>query len=158
MTTSTTQPASPAILPPTDAAESSPNRGPKYAVINAHTAPGRDWVAIVHLSGKHGVPLDPPEYWRIYRLKGRGHETILLDARTFYRARIGGLHFGLYIDDGGEINYFTKKAFERELDRRFRDCVKEVDLSCGGDWSSDPFSKSIPAANLGESRFWLDPQ
>jgi hypothetical protein len=63
----------------------------------------------------------------------------------------------LYIDAEGQINYFTKKAFERELDRRFRDSVKTVDLRCGGDWSGDPFCRTIPEANLGESRFWLAP-
>ena len=158
MTNSTTQPASPALRPPPDPTDSSRNRGLQYAVINAHTARGRDWIAYVDLSPLYGVSKDPPEYWKIYRMKPRGHETIELFARTFYRAKIGGLHFGLYIDAGGEINYFTKKAFDRELDRRFRDCVKEVDLSCDGDWSKDPFSRSIPAANLGESRWWLDPQ
>jgi len=91
-------------------------------------------------------------------MKPRGHETIELFARTFYRARIGGKNYGMYIDSDGEINYFTKQAFLRELDRRYRDCVKDVDLSCDGDWGKDPFSRSIPAANLGESRYWLDPQ
>lgn len=158
MTNSTTQSASSAALPPTAAAENLPVGGPKYAVINAHTAPGRDWVAYVDLSGQYGVPKDPPEFWKVYRLKPRGHETIELLAGTFYRARIGGLHLGLYIDADGNIHYFQKKAFERELDRRFRDCVKDVDLSCDGDWGKDPFSRSIPGANIGESRFWLDSQ
>jgi hypothetical protein len=158
MTNSTTQSALPAVLPPTAAAESSPRVGLQYAIINAHTAPGRDWVSVVDLSPLYGVPKDPAEYWRIYRMKARGHETIELFARTFYRARIGGLHFGLYIDSGGNINYFTKQAFLRELDRRYRDGVRAVDLSCEGDWANDPFCRSVSAANLGESRFWLDPQ
>ncbi len=159
MTNSTIQPASPAALPPiVPAPESSPTGGPKCVVINAHTAPGRDWVAIIDLSPLCGAPLDPPVFWRIHKSKPRGHETIELFAGVFYRAKIGGQHFGLYIDAEGSIHYFRKKAFERELDRRFRDCVKDVDLSCDGDWSKDPFSRSIPAANLGESRWWLDPQ
>jgi hypothetical protein len=128
----------------------------QYATINAHTASGRDWVAYVDLIPRYGVPLDPPECWKIYRLKPRGHEIIELFAGSFYRARIGGLHFGLYIDAEGNIHCFQKKAFERELDRRYRDGVKTVDLTCDGDWSKDPFSNGIPAANLGESRFWLD--
>jgi hypothetical protein len=158
MTNSTPQPASTAVLPPTDAAEHLPPLGLQYATINAHTAPGRDWIAIIDLSPRCGVALDPPEFWRIHKLKPRGHETIELFAGTFYRARIGGLHFGLYIDSDGNINYFTKQAFHRELDSRFRDGVKTVDLSCDGDWSKDPFSNSIPVASLGESRYWLDPQ
>ena len=90
-------------------------------------------------------------------MKPCGHETIELLAGSFYRARIGGLHFGLYIDADVGINYLTKKAFIRELDRRYRDGVKTVDLSCDGDdWSKDPFCRCIPVANLGESRFWLD--
>jgi len=64
MTNSTIQPASPAALPPTDAAEISPSSGPKYAVINAHTARTRDWLAYVDLSPLLGVPLDPPEFWK----------------------------------------------------------------------------------------------
>jgi hypothetical protein len=76
MTNSTTQPAPAAALPPLDPTERSPNGGPKYAVINAHTAPLRDWVAYVDLSPLYGVPKDPAEYWRIYRMKARGHETI----------------------------------------------------------------------------------
>jgi hypothetical protein len=158
VTNSTTQSASSAALPPTDAAKSSPNGGLKYATINAHTAPGRDWIGLVDLSPLYGVPKDPPEYWKIYRLKPRGHETIELFAGTLYRARVGGLHFGLYIDADGNIHCFQKKAFLRELDRRYRDGAKTVDLTCSGNWSKDPFSRSIPVANLGESRFWLDPQ
>jgi hypothetical protein len=61
----------------------------------------------------------------------------------------------MYIGVGGEINYFTKKAFTRELDRRFRDGVGTVELNCDGDWADDPFTKSIPAANIGENRQWL---
>jgi hypothetical protein len=124
----------------------------------APDTPGRDWVGLVDLSPLYGVPKDPPEFWRIYRFKARGHETIELFAGTFYRVRIGGLHFGLYIDAEGNIHCLTKKAFLRELDRRYRDGVRTVDLICDGDWANDPFSKSIPAANLGESRYWLDPQ
>jgi len=82
---------------------------------------------------------------------------IQLHANEFYRAKIGGQNFGLYIDAGGGINYFTKQNFLREVDRRFRDCLKTVDLECDGDWIGDPFSRSIPAANLGESPFWLEP-
>jgi len=111
MPNSTIQPASRATLPPTDPAENSPRVGLKYAVINAHTARGRDWVGVVDLNPLHGVPKDLPEYWKIFRLKPRGHETIDLFARTFYRARIGGLHFGLYVDVDGNIHCFQKKAF-----------------------------------------------
>ena len=156
MTNSTTQTASPATLPQPAPAANLPNGGLKYAIINAHTAPGRDWVGLVDLSPLYGVPKDPPEFWRIYRFKARGHETIELFAGTFYRVRIGGLHFGLYIDAEGNIHYFTKQAFQRELDRRYRDGAEAVDLTCDGDWSKDPFCRSIPVANLGEGRFWLD--
>ncbi len=106
MINSTTQPASPALRPPPDPTDSSRNRGLQYAVINAHTARGRDWIAYVDLSPLYGVSKDPPGFWKVYRMKPRGHETIELFARTFYRARIGGLHFGLYIDSDGEIKYF----------------------------------------------------
>jgi len=133
MANSTPQPASTAVLPPTDAAEHLPHLGVQYAVISAHTAPGRDWVAVVNLSPLYGVPKYPPEYWRIYRLRGRGHETIELFAGTFYRARIEGLHFGMYVDVEGEINYFQKKAFERELGSRFRDDAKTIGFTCNGD-------------------------
>jgi hypothetical protein len=154
----TIQPTSSPLLPPTDPAAIPPDLWPKYATINAHTGRGRDWVAVADLSEMYGVPLDPPEYWQIYRLKPRGHETIHLYADTFYRVRLAGQHFGLYIDSSGGINYLTKKAFDRELDRRYRDGAKDVNLECGGDWAGDPFSNCIPEANLGESRFWLDPQ
>jgi hypothetical protein len=157
MNPSTIQPTSPATLPPTGPAATSPDLWPKYATINAHTGRGRDWIAFVGLSARYGVPLDPPENWQLYRLKAAGHETILLHADTFYRAKIGGQHFGLYIDSDGQIHYFTKKRLLRELDRRYRYGVKEVDLECDGDWSDDLFCRSIPDANLGESRFWLDP-
>jgi hypothetical protein len=158
MNQSTIQPPSPTLPPPTDPADSPPGIELKYAVINAHTGKGHDWVAIVDLSRQYGVPLNPPEFWQIYRQKARGHETILLSAQTFYRAKIGGKQFGMYIDSDGQINYFTKKAFERELDRRYRDSLKDVDLRCDGDWSNDAFCRTIPEANLGESRFWLGPQ
>ncbi len=61
----------------------------------------------------------------------------------------------MYIDADGQINYLPKRAFERELDRRFRDRVQTVDLGFDGDWADDPFTKSIPAANIGENRQWL---
>jgi hypothetical protein len=158
MNDSTTQPPSPTLTPPTGPAATSPDLWPKYATINAHTGRGRDWIAFIGLSARYGLPLDPPEYWQIYRLKAAGHETVHLHSDTFYRVRLAGQHFGLYIDSDGQIQYLTKKAFERELDRRFRDGVEIVELNCGGDWNGDPFSRSIPNANLGESRFWLDQQ
>jgi hypothetical protein len=66
---STSQPTSPGVLPPADPAATFPNLWPKYAVINAHTGRGRDWIALIGISARYGVPLDPPEYWQIYRLK-----------------------------------------------------------------------------------------
>jgi hypothetical protein len=92
MNNSTSQQKSYDWLQSSDPAESPTGIELKYAVINAHTGPGRDWVAIVDLSARYGVPIDPPEFWQIYRLKASGHETILLSADTFYRAKIGGEH------------------------------------------------------------------
>jgi hypothetical protein len=66
-------------------------------------------------------------------------QTIELAPDQFYRARIGGKHFGLYVDGDGRIHYFTQNSFFRELDRRYRDGVSDVDLNCDGDWSGDPF-------------------
>jgi hypothetical protein len=129
----------------------------KYATINATVRKGGDWVAVVALSARYGMAGGVPEYWQYCRLRGNGPQTMDLVADEFYRARLGGQQFGLYIDSDGQINYLSKRTFERELGRRFRDRERTVDLECG-DWASDPFSKSIPAANLGESRYWLDPQ
>jgi hypothetical protein len=93
MNPSTTQPTSPAMLPPTDPAATFPYGWPKYVTINAHTAPGGDWVACVNLSPRFGVPLArsagilehlPAENTR--------HETIHLIADESYRARFGGLN------------------------------------------------------------------
>ena len=158
MNESTIQPSSPALPSPTDPSEHAPVGELKYAVINAHTGWALDWVAVVGASKYYGVPKDLPEFWQVYRLKAAGHETILLDADTFYRARIGGMHFGLYIDAGGEIHCLHKKAFERELNRRYQDGAKTVELTCEGNWNNDSFCRSIPIGNLGESRWWLDPQ
>jgi hypothetical protein len=47
-------------------------------------------------------------------MKAAGHETFDLVARQFYRLRLGGLHFGLYIGADGQIHYFQKQAFLRE--------------------------------------------
>jgi hypothetical protein len=46
-----------------------------------------------------------------FTVKGGGHQTIGLIADTLYRAKIGSQHFGLYIDERGEIHYFTKTSF-----------------------------------------------
>jgi hypothetical protein len=155
MNESTIHPLSPTLLQILGPAFTEPGIELKYAVINATLKKGGDWVAIVGLSVRCGVVVGVAEFWQYYRLKAGGPQTIDLFADEFYRAKIGGQHFGLYIDSDGQINYFTKKAFERELDRRYRDCVRVVDLECGGDWSNDPFSRSIPEANLGELRYWL---
>jgi len=88
-------------------------------------------------------------------MKSGGPQTIELAPDQFYRARLGGKHFGMYIDADGGINYFTKTSFFRELDRRYRDGEKEVDLRCDGDWSNNLFSRSIPQERLGENRQWL---
>jgi hypothetical protein len=68
---------------------------------------------------------------------------------------LGGKHFGLYIDLDGGIHCFTKTSFFRELDRRYRDCEKDVDLRCDGGWENDPFSSSVREERLGENKFWL---
>jgi hypothetical protein len=155
MNQSTSPPAPSAALPPTDLAASLPHLGLNYAVINTTITKGGDWVAIVGVSQRYRVVACSAEYWQLNFLPAGGPKTILLDAHQFYRARIGGKQFGLYIDAGGNINYLQEEAFVRELDRRFRDCVREVDLSCDGDWTADPFSRSIPAAHIGENQRWL---
>jgi len=127
----------------------------KYAVINATIKRGGDWVAGFGLSEFAGVPRDPPEYWRSQKMNPGGPKTVELAPDQFYRVRLGGNHFGLYIDADGGINYFTKSSFFRELDRRYRDCVADVDLSCDGDWAGDPFSNRVPEERLGENKLWL---
>jgi hypothetical protein len=158
MNQSTIQPPTPAIIPPTDQTVTASRVGLQYVTINADTTKeGGDWIANVGLSTRYGMVGCETEFWQFYRLKGGCHLTTDLIADEFYRVRLASQHFGLYIDSSGGINCFTKKAFERELDRRFRDCVKDVNLECDGDWAGDPFSNCIPEANLGESRSWLDP-
>ena len=84
----TIQQVSPAVLPPIESAQSLPLGELRYAVINARTGRCLDWVAVVGMSKYYGVPKDPLEFWQVYRLRATGHETILLDAQTFYRARL----------------------------------------------------------------------
>ena len=144
------------LVQPTDPLVTPSDVWRKYAVINANIRRGRDWVAHVRLSERLGVVKGPQEYWQYYFEKGRdGPKTIDLAPSIFYRARLSGQHFGFYIDMGGHINYFQEKAFTRELDRRFRDCVPDVDFTCDGDWANDGFSRNIPEVNLGEAEFFL---
>lgn len=77
-----------------------------------------------------GVPEEPPEYWEIQGMKSGSPQTILLAPDRFYIARINGKQFGLYVDAEGEIYYLTNSGFFCELNRRYRDCVKDVDLNC----------------------------
>jgi hypothetical protein len=60
----------------------------KHATINAHTGPGRDWVAVIGLGQLYGLPLDPPKFWQIYRQKARGHETSSLAPTLFIVRRL----------------------------------------------------------------------
>jgi len=152
----TTPPPSPIALSLTVSQSHAPSVAPQDAVTNATIERGGDWVAGVGMSKRFGVIADQPEYWQLYYVKSAGGpQTILLAPDCFYRARIGGRHFGMYVDADGEINYLQKAYFKRELDRRFRDCAKTVDLTCDGDWSQDPFSNRIPEERLGENKLWL---
>ena len=155
MNHSTTPPPSTAVLSPTVPHGYVPGIETKYAVINTTIKRGGDWIASFGMSEHADVPRDPPEYWRSQRMKSGGPQTIELAPDQFYRVRLGGKHFGLYIDADGKIHYFTKNSFFRELERRYRDCVKDVDLTCDGDWSGDPFSRCIPEERMGENKLWL---
>jgi hypothetical protein len=147
MKETTSQKTLPNWLEPEETAAATLHQGPRDAVINAHIGRGRDWVAYVAIA----VPRPAPrQYWQDYPIKGCGRsKTILLAARCFYRARIGGQHFGVYISQEGHIHYFTQKDFLRELDCRFRQGIETVDFTCSGDWIGDTFSPCIPVANLG---------
>jgi hypothetical protein len=133
-----------------------PPRWARYAVINVRIARGRDWLAYIDTSERYGVIAGPPEYWQLNYVKGRGGpQTVDLAPDAFIRARLGGQQFGIYIDVVGQIHCLPKKAFERELDCRFRDRVKTVDLSYDADdWIGDPFRRDFPTARLGE----VDPE
>jgi len=155
MNESTIEPPSLLLLSPKAPHRHVPGIEAKYALINVTIKRGGDWIVSFGLSDFADVPRDPPEYWRSQRIKSGGPRTIELAPDQFYRARIGGSHFGLYIGADGRINYLQKKSFFRELERRYRYGENDVDLVCDGDWEKDPFSNGIAEERLGENKLWL---
>jgi hypothetical protein len=130
---------------------------PNYAVINATLRKGHDYVALVFLSEPYGVPENAPEYWQLFRMRGSDtRRTIELAPDFFFRARLSGKQFGIYVDMEGRINCMPERMFNRELDRRFRDCVMAVNLTWDeSDWAGDRFSKQVPQEHIGEAPFTL---
>jgi len=71
------------------------------------------------MSQRFGVVSDQPECWQLYYVKSAaGPQTIDLAPDGFYRARLAGQHFGVYVGSDGGIHYLQKADFKRELDRR----------------------------------------